>query len=470
MTTAADNRTVLLINPRATYVNEIAQKCYPPMNLLYLAASLRAADFVPTVLDANAFRMTDEAIDAEVRRLRPAVVGLALYSEILRQVRDMTRLVRAARPEAKIVLGGPHSNAVPRETLEQFTDADYILLGEAEDSLPQLCEAVRTGAEVGGIPGIVHRRGPEVVEGPPPQLPEINSVPLPARDLVAEAYRQGLYYSLMVREAPVDTLFTSRGCPFHCGFCYNVRHNYRARAPEAVVDELVGIRERGIRDIEICDDTFTADRRRALAIFDLIIKEKLDVSFRIKSRVDVFTEDLARRAREAGVYLVAFGMESGSQRMLDAMNKRITVAQCARACELARKYGMFSHSSWIVGYPGETPESAAETLDFIRANHPSTVNIAVLRPYPNTPAYETARESGNLVGRWHPDEKDIPWVRLPWAPERKVLETLVRSMMRKVYFTPYYMAQFAGEIVRGANLRLARYAAQETMKAIGLRR
>jgi radical SAM superfamily enzyme YgiQ (UPF0313 family) len=163
-------------------------------------------------------------------------------------------------------------------------------------------------------------------------------------------------------------------------------------------------------------------------------------------------------------------MESGSQRMLDAMNKKTTVAQCARACQLTRKYGMLSHSSWIVGYPGETPESAAETLDFIRANHPSTVNIAVLRPYPNTPAYETARESGNLVGRWHPDEKDIPWVRLPWAPERKVLETLVRGMMRKVYFTPYYMARFAGEIVRGANLRLARYAAQETMKAIGLRR
>jgi radical SAM superfamily enzyme YgiQ (UPF0313 family) len=144
------------------------------------------------------------------------------------------------------------------------------------------------------------------------------------------------------------------------------------------------------------------------------------------------------------------------------------VALNARACQLCRKYGMLSHSSWIIGYPGETPDTVAETLDFIRANHPSTVNIDVLRPYPNTLAYDTALASGDLVGRWHPDATEIPWVRLPWAQERRVLRDLARDLMRRVYFTPYYMASFAGEIVRGANLRLARYAVQETLKVMGL--
>ena len=305
--------------------------------------------------------------------------------------------------------------------------------------------------------------------GPEPVFPEIDRVPRPARDLLQRAYREKRYYSILVRRRPVDTLFTSRGCPFRCGFCYNFRRKYRFRTPEDVVDELTLIRERGIRDVEIADDTFTGLGERAMRIFDLILVEKLDVSFPIKSRVDVFTEELARKARQAGVYLVAFGMESGSQKMLDAMNKRTTVAMNARACELTRKYQMLSHSSWIIGYPGETPETVAETLDFIRANRPSTVNLAVLRPYPNTAAYELARSSGTLAGDWDPDADRMPWIRLPWAPEKKVLDDLCRRLTRKVYFTPHYATAFAGQILRHANWKLAESAAQETLRVLRLR-
>jgi len=457
---------VVLINPRATYYNEVGQKCYPPMQLLYLAAALRQAGFEPIVLDANAFRMTDDQIADEVRSAKPLLVGLSLYSDILRQVRDMTRLVRRASPESRIVLGGAHASAIPVRTMEQFTDVDYVLVGEAERSLAMLCEKLASGGPVDEIPGIVYRQDGQVIVGPEPVFPDLDEVPLPARDLVERAYQEKRYYSIMVRRKPVDTLFSSRGCPFRCGFCYNFRQKYRYRTPDDVVDELTRIRQRGIRDVEIADDTFTGRRGRAMEVFDLIIAEKLDVSFRIKSRVDVFTEQLARKARQAGVYLVAFGMESGSQKMLDAMNKKTTVEMNARACELTRKYGMLSHSSWIIGYPGETPETVAETLNFIRKNHPSTVNLAVLRPYPNTEAYELARTAGNLVGDWDPDVEQMPWIRLPWAPEKKILDDLCRRVRRKVYFTPYYAAAFAGQILRNANWTLARYAFQEFLRTI----
>ena len=304
------------------------------------------------------------------------------------------------------------------------------------------------------------------LRGPPAEYPEVEAIPRPRRDLVAEAYRRKLYYSIMVRARPVDTLFTSRGCPFHCGFCYNFRRKYRYRTAADVVDELTSIRDRGIRDVEIADDTFTGLPHRAIEIFDLIIREKLDVSFRIKSRVDVFTEELARKARQAGVYLVAFGMESGSERMLHAMNKRTTLEMNARACALTRKYGMLSHSSWIIGYPGETPETVAETLDFIRRHRPSTVNLAVLRPYPKTEAYEIAAASGALVGDWDPDAEEMPWVRLPWAPEKRILDDLCRKIKRRVYFTPHYAASFAGQILRSANWKLAQYAGQEFLRTI----
>jgi len=461
-----DNKTILLINPRATYVDEIAQKCYPPMSLLYLASALREQGFNPVVLDANAFCMTDEKIAVQVQSHKPLIVGLSLYSEILHQVRDITRFVRETCPTTRIVLGGPHATAIPRETMEQFSEIDYVLSGEAEESFPMLCRAIKNRNILTQIPGVFYRDGDKILEGLPAKLPSIDKIPAPARDLVARAYEEKRYYTIMVRQRPVDTLFTSRGCPFRCGFCYNFRFKYRGRSPEDVVDELVRIRDRGIRDVEICDDTFTAIRPRAIKIFDLIIKEKLDISFRIKSRVDVFTDELAEKASKAGVYLVAFGMESGSQRILDAMNKKTTVAQNARACELTRKYRMLCHSSWVIGYPGETQETITETFEFIRKNHPATVNIAVLRPYPKTLAYEIAYESGDLIGEWYPDSKEMPWVRLPWIRKKMELDDLCRKLMRRIYFTPYYMSSFASRIVRNANWILAKYAIQETRKVI----
>jgi radical SAM superfamily enzyme YgiQ (UPF0313 family) len=457
---------VVLINPRATYYNEIAQKCFPPMHLLYLAAALREDGFDPVVLDANAYRMSDEQIANEIRELAPLAVGLSVYSDILGEVRDVARLIRQVTPDTKIVLGGPHVSAVPTETLDQFRDADYALIGEAEESLCRLCRSLVCGQPVDDIPGIVYRRDGASTTGPEAVYPDPEKIPPPARDLVQQAYDEKRYYSIMVRRRPVDTMFTSRGCPFQCGFCYNFRRKYRYRTPEDVVDELTRIRQRGIRDVEIADDTFTGLRERALKIFDLIIAEKLDISFRIKSRVDVFTEELARKARQAGVYLVAFGMESGSQQMLDAMNKRTSVELNARACALTRKYNMLSHSSWIIGFPGETQETVSATLDFIRRNRPSTVNLAVLRPYPKTDAYEIAKSSGCLVGDWHPDAESLPWVRLPWAPEKQILDDLCRKIQRKVYLTPHYATSFAVQILQNANWTLGKYAAQEFRKVV----
>lgn len=461
-----ENRKIVLVNPCATYAHELAQKCYPPMHLLYLAAALREHRFEVDVVDANAARMSDREVAEHVAGLKPLLVGISLYSDILRQVRDLARSIRNQVPEARLVLGGPHVNAVPVQSLEQFGDVDFGLTGEAERSLVMLAEKLLADDPLDEVPGILFRRDGRVIQGPEPDFPELAHIPRPARDLVEWAYQQKRYHSIMVRAKPVDTLFTSRGCPFHCGFCYNVRQKYRFRTADDVVDELTGIRERGIRDVEICDDTFTGHRGRAIEIFEKIVAEKLDISFRIKSRVDVFNEDLAKKARQAGVYLVAFGMEAGSQRMLDAMNKKTSVEMNARACELTRKYRMLSHSSWIIGYPGETPESVDETLNFIRKNRPSTVNLAVLRPYPATEAYEIAASSGALVGDWHPDAETLPWVRLPWAQDRKVLDDLCRKLKKKVYFTPYYVTAFGTQILKNANWSLARYAWQELTKTV----
>lgn len=479
---------VLLINPRSTYVNEIAQKVYPPLHLLYLAASLREQGFDADVLDANAFKMTDEQIGEHIRQAKPMLVGTSLYSEILRQIRDLVGLAKSSS-DCEVVLGGPHATAVPDRVMENFPQVDYVLCNEADLSLPMLVKALKE-RRVGGnghekkgadgqsgksqstagladVPGLWYRVNGEVRhQACAAEQPDVKALPFPARELVDRAYTEARYNAIMVRQKPVDTIMTSRGCPFRCNFCYNNRFKYRGREPESVLEELIQIRRRGIRNVEIVDDHFTVDTRRAIRIFEMIIKEKLGISFRIKSRVDIVNEELLRRAREAGAYQVSCGMESGSQYMLDAMNKKIKVQQIVQAVEWAKRHGLAIHSSWIIGYPGETPETVEETIDLIIKTKPTTANIAALRPYPETEAYHRAKREGSLVGDWSPDTDEFPWVRLPWADSPQVLKKLVKQCMRRVYYRPYYVWSFGSEIVRNGNIMLAKYAAQELRKTL----
>jgi radical SAM superfamily enzyme YgiQ (UPF0313 family) len=269
-----------------------------------------------------------------------------------------------------------------------------------------------------------------------------------------------------VRQKPIDTIMTSRGCPFHCNFCYNQNHKYRYRSTDHVLEEIVAIRERGIRNIEIVDDTFTFNRDRAFEIFDRIVKEKLGISFRIKSRVNVVDPEFLAKAREAGAYLIAYGCESADAEMLRRMNKKTRPEDNERAIRTTKAAGIACHTSWVLGYPGETPESIERTVDFIVRTRPTTAQIALLRPYPQTVAYREAKELGLLRGDWSVHSDDYPWVQLPWAESREALEKHVQRAVRRVYYRPYYVWQFGKMVLLGMNWTLARYAWQEMRKTL----
>lgn len=464
--TPADFR-VLLINPRATYAYEIAQKCYPPLNLLYLATHLMRHGFTAGVLDANAMRMDDEQIGLAAAAFRPDLVGIPLYTEILSSVYRMTKHLRALLPAARFVMGGPHASALPGQVLQEFDGLDFVLRGEAEKSIVELCKTLLANGDLSAVRGLSYRSKAGALNNPQADfLSDLDEGGVPARELVEDAYRARRYYTLLVRERPVDTLITSRGCPFNCNFCYNLNHHYRHRSTEHVMEEILSIHKRGIRDIEICDDTFTFNRDRAVALFDALIRERLPISFRIKSRVDVVDAEFVAKARQAGVYMISYGMESGDDEMLKRMNKRATVADNERACRVTKEGGIAAHTGWILGYPGETPESFERTVNFIIAIKPTTAQLALLRPYPHTKVYREAKESGMLRGEWSVHSDEYPWVKLPWAETRRDLERCVHKAVRRIYYRPYYIRQFGKMILAGANMTLARYALQETRKTV----
>jgi anaerobic magnesium-protoporphyrin IX monomethyl ester cyclase len=460
---------VALVNPKATYADEIGQKCFPPLGLLYLGASLKAAGFEPRVVDANALRLDDEAVVREVARVRPLLVGVPFFVETLVATGRLVRALRRALPDATLVAGGPHASAVPDRILEELPAIDHVLVGEAEQSLVALARAVGRRGPIPPIGGLVSRGRPG--DRTYQVLGDLDSIPLPARDLVSEAYARRRYYALLVPHRRIDCLITSRGCPFACAFCCNPARAMRYRAIDSCLDELQRLRDIGVRNVEILDANFTASEERALAFFDRVERERVGISLRVKSRADVVTDRLLRAARAANVYQMSIGAESGSPRILKAMNKRETVAELLAGAAAIMRHGINCHTSWIIGYPGETDESIRETFDVVRRMQPTTAGFSILTPYPGTPVYDEARAAGTLVGDWSVEGGPVPWVRLPWTRSFDDLVAARNRVVRRLYLRPHYLWEYGKLVLTTANLTMARYAFQELRRVVpGLRR
>ncbi|MFP4040707.1 MAG: B12-binding domain-containing radical SAM protein [Desulfosudaceae bacterium] len=458
---------IVLVNPRSRNPREIQQKCFAPLNLMYLAAALQESGYSVDIIDANALGWNDAAVAERIKSLAPDLVGISLLSEIYRDVFHLSKAIRAARPGVFMVLGGPHANALPEIVLEEFKAADLVLRGECEQSIIALCEALNEKKSLATVPGLTYRRAGQIRSNPPSRaIRDIDRLEAPARHLLAAAYDNHRYFMILEKQRPMETVLTSRGCPFHCRFCSNIPARFRARSPENVLDELVTRYDEGIRTFDIADANFTHDPDRAMAIFELIIKEKLDISFRFKTRTDAVTERLLQKAGRAGARLVSMGMESGSQSILDRMDKRTTTAGNFRAARLVMKSGLKLNTGWILGFPGETRETLEETVDLIVKLKPTTANIGWLIPYPGTPVYEEARANQTLAGDWSLSSEITPWIKLPWLRDVSQIRKISQWARRKVYFRPWYLINFSGEILKNANLTLAAYALQEGKKAL----
>lgn len=461
--------SVMLLNPRATDYPKIQQKSYAPLNLLYIASCLELDGHRVEILDMNATLLDDAAVTAAVDGARADIYAFPYFSEIAKQNLWLSELCRAANPAATIVMGGPGASPIPIQCLRQFPEVDVIVRGEGEWTMRELAARVEQAEPLRGCLGLTYRAQDGSIHSNEhrPVETDLDQLPPPARHLVGDVYAKGQYYALLEAERPVGGIVTSRGCPFSCGFCYNTVKRYRMRSPENILEELTYLREKlGVRFVEFNDILFTANRRRAERVFELLIAERLDIRFAFKARAPELSDGFVGLAKRAGAVQIGFGVESGVQEILDRMHKKTTVEQCARGIDIVRRAGLRCHTGYVLGYPGETPDTIRQTVDFITRTKPTTLTIDVLLPYPDTPVYHEAKAAGTLVGDWAPDMPEYPWVRLPWARCREDLEKARSWAMNRVFFRPFYAGQFVSMIVRARNRTLAKYMAQETRLAL----
>lgn len=339
--------------PAATKGYEVlAENMWPPLGVLYLAASLR--ETIPsvqvTVTDGGGLGY--EATLAAILADQPQIVGISFLTTTALGAFRLSRDIKKRMPATIVILGGPHATALPTDSLRD-SGADLVLVGEGEKSFPH---AVRNIIEAQGrlspdlwkdVPGACYHTNspdqPTVQNPPPPYVNPLDQLPLPAWDLLDLSKYRGWYLAKQQPEVPI---LSARGCPFHCTFCSNAvwkcsKPTWRQRSAKNVVDEIEFLHKTyGIREVFDQADEFNASLDHALDICRELKRRNLGITWKAQLRASPFNEELAKAMAEAGCWYVHLGIETGNQETLDGIGKHITLPEVESTARLLRKYNI----------------------------------------------------------------------------------------------------------------------------------
>jgi radical SAM superfamily enzyme YgiQ (UPF0313 family) len=357
-----------------------------------LATFLRQQGF-PNVgcLDANAERMTPQETARVVAQTKPDLVGITAWTDFWYPVTETIKEIKALLPKTAIVLGGPHCFIYPSESLE-YSAADYLIAGDGEEPLLHLVKSLETGQPTGDFPGLWKKENGRAIAPSVPiaSISDPSIIPSPDRTLL-DIKR---YSSVIGMGNYETTMITSRGCPHKCVFCKVHSQQISVRPAHSIISEFKEIRELGIRDIQVYDDTFTWSKRRVKEICQGIIDAKLDVRWAIRDRVNQADPEMYKLLREAGCYRIHFGVESGSPQILKDCGKAITLDQAIKAVQYAKDARIETMAFFMFGFLDEVRADAEKTIRFATKLDPDYAVFLALIPYPGTTLYEVALERG----------------------------------------------------------------------------
>jgi len=357
------------------------EKQQPPLGILYLAAYLREHDYLASVVDLAGIP------EGQWRNLVPAdseVYGITATSADYGMAKRMLYFLRLwVDPSAKVIIGGAHATVAPEQCVRDGFDA--AVMGEGELTALEFVQ----GAPLNSIRGLAFLcDGKAVINERRPLLRDIDSIPFPARDLLA---RENIIATDLVTDSsPATVISTARGCPFRCSFCVQKiwMNCWRHRSSESIRAELQLIQEQypEIREIRFIDDMvgFHSDHSQAICK----AFQGTGLHWRCHLRVGIITEFLLMSFREAGCIEVSVGIESGDERVLRHNRKGCDLAAAASMFRTAKDLGLRTRAYFIVGLPGETPESVENTKQYVASLAADAVNIFAFVPYPGCDVWE----------------------------------------------------------------------------------
>jgi anaerobic magnesium-protoporphyrin IX monomethyl ester cyclase len=406
-----------------------------PIGIAYLTAVLEKSGYNVTVIDCPALGIDHENLGAKIATIEPSVVGITSVTPMIQSALLAAHVAKEKCPNAIVILGGPHVTFMDKQILSENSEVDVVVRGEGEQTLLELMRHVSNFGDLHEIAGITFRNNGRIIRTPNrPFIQNLDELPRPA-------YEHFPLRKYRLFGKAVLPIMTSRGCPFQCSYCVSSRMNgirFRARSPKNVVDELEWLRDtHGADAFSFYDDAFTLDIARACEICEEIKNRNIGLPWDCQTRVDQITKEVLAKMREANCQLVSFGVESGNQKILNAVKKRTTIEQNERAIRWAKEAGLPVAMSVIIGYPGETTDTLKQTLDFIRRTEPDYVYLCLATPYPGTELRELVKELGWKMSReWSQYDLQTPVFENPLLPNDKLMEA------RKKFYNDFYSPSY----------------------------
>jgi len=387
--TAAYLKKVLFVTPPYhSGVDEIAGR-WIPLGLVYLAAAARQAKLDAEIYDAMAKGHSYPEIELRLREAKADYVASTAITATIHDAVKILELAKRIKPDTVTILGGVHPTFMFEEVLASSACVDYIVMGEGEATLRHLLEVLEAGGDPETVSGIAFRRGTKVVKTDRRAFMEtLDDLPA-AWDILD----WDDYYSLVIPDSRMGAISTSRGCDHDCTFCSQQRFwekSWRARDPQKVADELEYLYTTyHVTLVMVADEYPTKSRERWEALLDAVIAKDIPVYLLMETRAsDILRDrDIMWKYRKAGIIYISFGVETADQSTLDAMNKGQVLEEMKQVFDILREQEIVSEASFMVGFPGETPDSIKKTMQLAQQFGSDIANFFTFTPWPYADGY-----------------------------------------------------------------------------------
>lgn len=423
----------------------------PSLGILMLAAVARQNGYNSYAIDASALNLSEQELLRQVTSINPEVVCISATTLAISNANAIALQIKQLLPTVTIIVGGPHCTAVPMETMKRFSALDIAVVGEGEITIIELLDALCAGNSCDSIVGIVYRDGTRLINtGRRPLICNLDTLPFPAWDLLAGFPERYVPAPFKVLNLPAATLVTSRGCPNTCIFCDRsvFGSSCHAFSAEYIISQIIDLHQRyGIREFSFEDDTFITFKGRLRDICERLIALNLNISWTCLGRVNHVSADNLELMRRAGCWQISFGIESGSQEILNRVNKGITLDEIRHAVRLSREAGIKTKGFFILGHPGESKETLRMTLALALELQLNDISVSLMTPFPGSELHDRVHEFGTFNDDWE-NMNLLNAVFVPHGLTRKDLEAAQKELLRCFYLRPHIVADYVLRLVR----------------------